>query len=90
MREKGIMRDERAMADTGRRLVLLVAAALLCAAAALAIGILLFGEFGATEGRILGTIAILAGYGLAGLPAAMCSTTGSVTGAPCVSAARSA
>jgi hypothetical protein len=67
----GTMRDRRAAAATGRRLVLLAVAALLCVAAALAIGILLFGEFGPTEVRILGTIAILAGYGLAALPAAM-------------------
>jgi hypothetical protein len=44
---------------------------LLTAAAALAIGILLVGDFGATEGRILGTTALLAGYGLLALPAAI-------------------
>jgi hypothetical protein len=49
---------------TGKRLVLLAVAGLLTAAAALAIGILLFGDFGSTEGRILATTALLAGYGL--------------------------
>jgi hypothetical protein len=51
--------------------VLLAVAALLTVAAALAIGILLFGDFGSTEGRILATTALLAGYGLVCLPAAM-------------------
>ncbi len=41
----------------------------LCATALLAIGILLFGNFGDTEGRILGTTLMLAGYGLVALPA---------------------
>jgi hypothetical protein len=50
---------------------LLAVAALLTVAAALAIGILLFGDFGSTEGRILATTALLAGYGLFCLPAAM-------------------
>jgi hypothetical protein len=54
-----------------RRVVLLVVAALLTAAAALAIAILLFGDFGSTEGRILATTALLAGYGLLALPAAI-------------------
>jgi hypothetical protein len=56
---------------TGKRLVLLAVAGLLTAAAALAIGILLFGDFGSTEGRILATTALLAGYGLLALPAAI-------------------
>lgn len=56
---------------TGKRLVLLAVAGLLTAAAALAIGILLFGDFGSTEGRILATTALLAGYGLLTLPAAI-------------------
>lgn len=56
---------------TGKRLVLLAVASLLTAAAALAIGILLFGDFGSTEGRILATTALLAGYGLMTLPAAI-------------------
>lgn len=51
--------------------MLLGVAGLLSVAAALAIGILLFGDFGSTEGRILGTTAVLAGYGLLTLPAAM-------------------
>lgn len=54
-----------------RRLLLLGVAALLCASALLAIGILLLGRFGRTEGRILGTTALLAGYALVSLPAAM-------------------
>lgn len=56
---------------TGKRLVLLSVAGLLTAAAALAIGILLFGDFGSTEGRILATTALLGGYGLLTLPAAI-------------------
>lgn len=55
----------------GRQVLLLAVAALVSAAAALAIGILLFGHFGATEGRILATTAVLAAYGLLTLPAAM-------------------
>jgi hypothetical protein len=62
---------ERPPPLTGKRLVLLAVAGLLTAAAALAIGILLFGDFGSTEGRILGTTALLAGYGLLALPAAI-------------------
>ncbi len=54
-----------------RRMVLLGVAALLSFAAALAIGVLLFGDFGSTEGRVLATTAALAGYGLLALPAAM-------------------
>lgn len=52
-----------------KRILLLVVAGLLSASALLAIGILLLGHFGRTEGRILGTTALLAGYGLVGLPA---------------------
>lgn len=44
--------------------------AALTATALLAVGILLFGDFGETEGRILGTTGMLAGYGLLALPAA--------------------
>lgn len=51
-----------------RRILLLVVAGLLSASALLAIGILLVGHFGRTEGRILGTTGLLAGYGLVGLP----------------------
>jgi hypothetical protein len=54
-----------------RRVVLLAVAALLTGAAALAIGILLFGDFDQTEGRILATTAALAGYSLLALPAAI-------------------
>jgi hypothetical protein len=66
-----MMRDERATLISGRRGLLLGVAVLVSAAAALAIGILLFGDFGATEGRILATTALLAGYGLLALPAAI-------------------
>jgi hypothetical protein len=52
-----------------RRILLLVVAALLCVSALLAIAILLVGRFGSTEGRILGTTALLAGYGIVALPA---------------------
>jgi len=62
---------ERPPPLTGKRVVLLAVAGLLTAAAALAIGILLFGDFGSTEGRILATTALLAGYGLLTLPAAI-------------------
>lgn len=41
----------------------------LAAGAALAIGILLFGDFGDTEGRILATTALTAAYALVALPA---------------------
>lgn len=54
---------------TGRRIALSAIAASLIATALLAIGILLFGDFGETEGRILGTTALLAGYALLTLPA---------------------
>jgi hypothetical protein len=56
---------------TGRRILLLVVAGLLSASALLAIAILLVGRFGSTEGRILGTTALLAGYGIVALPAVM-------------------
>jgi len=51
-----------------RRLLLLTVAGLLSASALLAMGILLLGHFGDTEGRILSTTALLAGYGLVALP----------------------
>jgi MFS family permease len=54
-----------------RRLLLSTVAAVLTLAALLAIGILLFGRFGETEGRILGTTIFLAGFGLLSLPAAI-------------------
>jgi hypothetical protein len=51
--------------------VLLGVAALLCAAAALAIGILLLGDFDGTEGRILVTTLLLAVHGALTVPAAI-------------------
>ena len=53
---------------SGKRVLLLAVAGLLSASALLAIGILLVGHFGETESRILTTTALLAGYGLVGLP----------------------
>jgi hypothetical protein len=53
---------------TTRRVLLLGVAALLCVSALLAIAILLAGHFGSTQGRILGTTALLAGYGIVALP----------------------
>lgn len=55
----------------GSRAVLLGVAALLCAAAALAIGILLFGDFGDTEGQVLATTFLLAVHGAVAVPAAI-------------------
>jgi hypothetical protein len=55
---------------TARRLLLTAVAVSITATALLAIGILLFGSFGETEGRILGSTMILAGYALLALPAA--------------------
>ena len=63
----------RGTGTSGRRVLLLVVAGLVSAVAALAIAILLFGDFGATEGRILATTALLAGYALLALPAAILS-----------------
>ena len=54
-----------------RRLLLSAVAAVLTLTALLAIGILLFGRFGETEGRILGTTIFLALFGLLSLPAAI-------------------
>ena len=56
---------------TRRRALLLVVAALLTASALLAVAILLIGEFGTVQGRILGTTAVLGAYGVLALPAAM-------------------
>jgi MFS family permease len=56
------------MMRSGKRILLLAVAALLSGSALLAIGILLVGHFGQTEGRILATTALLAGYGLLALP----------------------
>lgn len=52
-----------------RRMLLLVVAVLLSVSALLAVAILLVGRFGSVEGRILGSTALLAGYGLVALPA---------------------
>ena len=54
---------------TARSVVLTAVAVSLTATALLAIGILLFGSFGETEGRILGTTMMVAGYALVALPA---------------------
>jgi hypothetical protein len=58
-------------APAGRQSLLLAVAVLLSAAALLAIGILLFGDFGETEGQILASTALLGAYGLLALPAAI-------------------
>ena len=50
-------------------MLLLGVAVLLSVSALLAIAILLVGRFGSVEGRILGSTALLAGYGLVALPA---------------------
>lgn len=54
-----------------RRILLLCIAGLLSTTALLAIGILLVGRFGSIQGKILGSTALLAGYGLVALPAAV-------------------
>jgi hypothetical protein len=51
-----------------RRPLLLAAAALLVASGLLAVGILLFGGFGETEGRVLATTALLAGFAVLAIP----------------------
>ncbi|MFZ1879454.1 MAG: hypothetical protein WAU41_04745 [Gaiellaceae bacterium] len=51
-----------------KRLVLLMVALMLTVSALFAIAILLAGRFGSTEGRILGSTALLAGLGLVALP----------------------
>ena len=56
-------------ARDGKRILLLGVAGLLSATALLAIAILLVGHFGSTQGKILGSTALLAGYGLIALPA---------------------
>lgn len=69
---RGLRVPERARRVAwGKQVLLLGVAGLLTASAALAIGILLFGDFGETEGRILATTAVVAGYALLALPAAM-------------------
>jgi hypothetical protein len=56
---------------SSRQIVLLAVAGLLSVSGVIAIGILLFGDFGETEGRVLATTGLLAAYGLLALPAAM-------------------
>ena len=51
-----------------RRILLFGVVALLCAAALLAIAILLVGRFGETERRVMATTLLLAGYGILSLP----------------------
>jgi hypothetical protein len=63
-----------------RRLLLSAVAAVLTLTALLAIGILLFGRFGETEGRILGTTIFLALFGLLSLPAAILLDQGRLPG----------
>lgn len=63
--------DPRVALSSGKRLLLLALVASLCATAALAILILLFGDFGETEGRILATTAAISFFSLLSLPAAI-------------------
>lgn len=65
------MTPHRSAMTRGRRTLLLAVAGLMCSAAALAIGILLFGDFGGTEGRILVTTLLLAVHGALAVPAAI-------------------
>ncbi len=65
------MLGTRSQPITRRRAVLLAVAALLTASSLLAVAILLIGRFGTVEGRILGTTALLGGFGILALPAAM-------------------
>ena len=62
---------EEDVSMTGRRVLLFGVAALLSLSALLAIGILVVGRFGSVEARILGSTALLAGFGLVALPAVM-------------------
>ncbi len=55
----------------GKRIILFGVAASLSASALLASGILVFGDLGETERRILATTALIAAYGLLALPAGM-------------------
>lgn len=65
------MGEHSAIAVSGKQIVLLAVAGLLSISGVIAIGILLFGDFGQTEGRVLATTGLLAAYGLLALPAAM-------------------
>jgi FtsH-binding integral membrane protein len=51
-----------------KRVLLLTVAVLLSVSAVLAIAVLLIGRFGSTEGRILGSTALLGGFGLVSVP----------------------
>lgn len=51
-----------------KRVLLFTVAVLLSVSAVLAIAVLLIGRFGSTEGRILGSTALLGGFGLVALP----------------------
>ncbi|MDH3724809.1 MAG: hypothetical protein OER93_03560 [Thermoleophilia bacterium] len=53
----------------GKRFLLAAVVASLCLTAAIAIGILLFGQFGPTQGRILLSTLLAGGYGLLAVPA---------------------
>lgn len=57
------------MIASGKRILSFAVVGSLCATAALAIAILLFSEFHRTQGRILGTTALIALAGLLALPA---------------------
>lgn len=63
---------------SGKQLVLLAVAGLLSVSGVIAIGILLFGDFGETEGRVLATTGVLAAYGVLALPGAMLVDRGRV------------
>jgi len=68
-RHGGTIRTIRALNGQARGLFLRAVAASLVVTAALAIGTLLLGDFGETEGRILLTTASISFFGLLGLPA---------------------
>lgn len=74
------MPGSRAQPITRRRVLLLAVAALLTASALLAVAILLIGTFGTLQARILGSTALLAGYGILALPAAMLLDQGRARG----------
>lgn len=61
---------------TGKRVLLVGIAVLLSVSALLAVVILLVGRFGSVEGRILGSTALFAGYGLVALPAVVLLDSG--------------
>jgi hypothetical protein len=56
---------------SGKRLLLGAVVASLCVTAAVAIGILLFGQFGPTQGKILMSTLLVGGFGLLAVPAAV-------------------